>query len=241
MLEIIHIKNQKCVKMKKIKYIIPITLIILIFQSCQMKEYFFDVDETGDISSVSVKPFIEMIGEPIISMQIGETYTEQGVKASEVKLGDTDLQYEIVAGAVNSNEKNLYIVEYKATNSFGWASFAYRAVLVHDGTPYSREITGSYKKGNNFVSKIEKHSINGYWYISNVWQQPGYTLPVIFADMDGTGEYDYIVVPGDDPILGKYTGWGEFVDGGFGPDKINFYILEEGKNVPKVFDWTFTN
>ena len=163
-----------------------------------------------DISQVSVKPYIVLVGDYINSIPLNGNYTEQGVLASEVKEGDNDLDYEIVEGEVNTDVAGFYVVTYKATNSYGWSSYAYRAVLVYDGNPDDYiDISGTYRQGQEDiddeygdVTKDTEHK--GYWIFENIYTnaQP---IPAIVADL-GNGE-NYMVVPGESEIHGcKYEG-----------------------------------
>lgn len=165
-----------------------------------------------------------------MSLKVGSTYTEQGVEAYA---GDTLLDYEIVSGAVDPNTKGFYVVTYKTTNGFGWSSYAYRAVLVHDGTPYEGDISGTYKKGFFYSSTIQKYSVNGYYQMDNVWQQEGTVIPIIFADL-GDG-INFGIVP-QDTELGFITGTAKR-----NGSKITFYIhlvTPDNTTYDKSFDWT---
>lgn len=186
--------------MKKITLFIFISAIFL--NSCSL---FFNEDTTDNVSYISSKPVVELLGEAIISMQKGETYVEEGISAFAA---DTVLDYEIVSGEVDPNSIGFYIVTYKAQNGFGWSTLAYRAVLVHDGDPYQQpEIEGNYKKGFFFDASITKYSKLGYWSMSNVWWEEGVEFPIIFAERKDSS---LAVVPGEHLTKGRYTGVGEF-------------------------------
>ena len=200
--------------MKKIFLFLSIFALILSFSNCEL---FVDIDTTDNASEVSVKPMMQLIGKDVKSLAKGGTYTEQGVKASEVKLGDNDLSYEIVAGNVDPNTPGFYVVTYKAVNKYGWENYTYRAVLVYEGSPYGSNIAGDYKKGfliagsYKFETSIYKHSEPGFWIIDNFYQEGTVSIPAIFADMgDGT----YNVVPGVDVDKGTYKGTAEKISGG---------------------------
>lgn len=184
--------------MKNKLNIIIAFLLVGIFTSCNV---IVNHDTTGNISMVSTKPVMTLLGEPIMSLKNGETYNESGVDAVA---GDTILDWEIVSGNVDVNQDGFYVVTYEAKNGFGWASQVYRAVLVHDGTPYSTDIAGLCEVGFLFDSYITKHQKNGYWKIDNVWAEEGVVFPVVFADY-GNG-VNYGVVPGEHETKGRYTG-----------------------------------
>jgi len=228
--------------MKNIRLLILIFIGIIFLQSCQLKELFVDVNTTDSISSVSVKPYILLIGEPIISLQVGDSYNELGVQASEVKEGGTDLQYTIEKGAVDPATIGFYTVEYKAVNTFGWASYSYRSVLVHDGTPYGEEIGyDDYAKGFEFKAVVAKSTINGYWTITGnlVQEKNAEKFTMYFADK---GDKTYEVVNGVHPTKGRY--WGNAIRvykgiQGATDDGLFFTItfLNDGVELTKTYLW----
>lgn len=209
------------------KIIILLLLLPVFFTGCSM---FINKDTTGNVSMISYKPVMKLVGDPIMSLKAGSSYTEQGVEAYA---GDTLLDYEIVSGKVKPDSIGFYVVTYKATNGFGWSSYSYRAVLVHDGTPYEGDISGTYKKGFLFKSTIQKYSIDGYYQIDNVWQQQGTVIPIIFADMgDGV---NFGIVPGENE-LGFYSGT---VKRNGSVLTFNIHLVTSDSNVYDYqFEWT---
>ena len=222
--------------MKKYFFIVLILLLpfLFVFNSCNL---LWDKDTTDSISLVSTKPVVKLLGESIISMQKGATYKEEGIEAY---VGDTLLErgagqsaWEIESGEVDPNNLGFYVVTYKAVNGFNWATYAYRAVLVHDGTPYQQEeIGGDYGIGWFFETTIEKYEKDGYWLMSNVWDEEGVVFPIIFAE-DNDGSLG--IAPGVHETKGRYMGTGEFTG-----DSIKF-ILEitslNGSEIIKEFGW----
>ena len=193
------------------KIILLILLLPLFLGSCSL---FIDKDTTAHISKVTYKPEIKILGDPIMSLKVGSTYTEAGV---EVYVADSTLEYTIVkegednyavgTGAPDPNQLGFYVVTYKAVNGYGWANYAYRAVLVHDGTPYEGDISGNYRYGFNNKTTISKYSVDGYYQMDNVYKFSDTPLPIIFAD---TGDgINFEIVPGYDETYGYYSGSGK--------------------------------
>jgi hypothetical protein len=234
-------------RMKRKFYILIVSMSFL-FSSCEVKEWFFDVKTTDSVSSVSVKPLMILVGEPIISLQEGGTYVEEGVLASEVSLGENDLQTSTIieSGNVDVNVKDFYTVTYKSENTFNWVSYVYRSVLVHDGTPYSEEIGyDDFYFGFEFDAVVTKHSINGYWTITsnNLLQEPGTDeeLTIIFADKEGG---NYGIVSGVHPTKGRYFGTAiriyKDLPHGIKEDGLKFtitFISNDGVSVDKNYIW----
>ena len=205
--------------------------------SCSL---FIDKDTTAHVSMISYKPQIKLLGDPVVSIKVGTSYTDPGVEAYA---GDTSITYTVVSadedpnalgtGSPNTNQCGFYIVTYKAVNGFGWANYAYRAILVHDGTPYEGDISGNYHSGFLFHSSISKYSIDGYYQMDDVYIKEGTTLPIIFADSGDGINFD--IVPGYDESLGFYYGTAVKND-----QNIDFYITfksPKGLKLNKHFVW----
>jgi len=228
--------------MKKIFYIFVLLFVVSLisFNSCNMV---WDMDTTDSISSVSTKPVIEVLGEPIISIEKGQTYVDAGIK---VEAGDNTFGSGIEEGAeVNANEIGYYVVAYWATNQYDWTSYAYRAVLVHDGIPYGDDISGDYKVGNynpntggyQFQTQIRKYTgieEEGYWEIDNVWIEDNVNIPLVFADK---GDGNYGVVPVEDDSKGILFGTAKIIND---DGDIEFNLQVHGKSgtiLNKNFVW----
>ncbi len=231
--------------MKKYFLILMSLVFILSFNSCEL---FVDMDTTGDISTVSSKPVLTLLGDPIMELTVGvDTYVEKGVEAFAA---DTVLDYTIVPGNdVNDKEEGFYAITYEAVNGFGWKSNEYRAVLMHDGTPFTEDLDIESKyKFNNVLDKVEvsKYTeVDGYWQITNASGQDGISLPLIFADL---GDSTYAIVPGFHESLGRYYGTINYIESGSGfalKKKLKFTIITEPKGGgdpgTDTFIWEQTN
>ena len=228
--------------MKKYFFIVLIILLPFLFvlNSCNLM---WDKDTTDSLSLISTKPVITVLGDPIISLEQGKPYTDAG---TEVSAGNNEFTEEIESGEVDPNTLGYYVVTYKAVNQYDWTSYAYRAVLVHDGTPYGDDISGVYKVGNydpytqgfEFETEIIEYNseIKGYWQIENVWIQKGINITIVFADKsDGT----YGVVPVEDGTKGRIFGTAEtFIEND--DEFIEFHLevhSKSGEIFYKDFKW----
>ncbi len=215
-----------------------ILLLPMFLGSCSL---FIDKDTTDHVSMISYKPEIKLLGDPIVSFKLGSSYTDPGVEAYA---GDTALEVVTVTAdedpnAIDSNafdpsKAGLYVITYKAVNGFGWASYAYRAVLVYDSSPYSGDISGNYRYSFLYHSIISKYSVEGYYQMDNVYPQEDVTFPIIFADAgDGT---NYTIVPGYNEEFGYYRGTAEKSG-----NNITFYLTlktKDGDVLHKDITWT---
>lgn len=194
----------------KIKVLFIGLFTIIAFQSCEMAGLFYDIDDTENVSEVSVKPLMVLNGEPIISFTLGTPYIDAGVLSSEVIEGDDDLNAStsIISGDVDVSKIGFYVVTYKSTNTYNWSSYIYRAVLIYEGSPWGVDIASNYRVGFNFESTISKYSIKGYWQMDNAWAEDNVDFPIVFAEAaDGT----YKIVPGEHPNKGRYSGIGVLI------------------------------
>jgi len=214
--------------MKK-RYIVIITIIgFFSIISCNV---IIDKDTTAEISEVSIKPTVTLLGEPIMSLIVGGTYVEEGIEAY---VGDSIVPYTIVSGNVNPNQEGFYKIKYKAENQYGWITNAYRAVLVYSGSAYGTDITGHYTSGLLGNADISKYSVDGYWEMTNVWVEEGVEFPIIFADR-GNGTYG--IVPSEHPTKGSISGNAYLLSG----NRIRFnlnVINTDGSPSSKEFIWT---
>ncbi len=199
---------------------------LFIFQACNV---LWDKDLTNEISEVSIKPVVTLLGDAILSLPVGGTYTEQGIEAY---VGDSLVDYTIVSGNVDVNQEGFYVVTYLAENQYGWKTYAYRAVLVYSGSAYGSDITGNYRVGFYFYSDISKYSVDGYWEMDNVWAEEGVDFPVIFADK---GNNSYGIVPGEHPDKGRYSGTA--VNTGSSIKFTLHVISPDGIENTKNFEW----
>jgi len=191
---------------------------------------FMEKDTTANVSTVTYKPVLTLNGDQIMSLPVGGTYEEKGVDAVA---GDSTLAYEIVSGEVDPNTPGFYIVTYKATNSYGWSTYAYRAVLVYEGEPYKRDISGEYMF-NNIIDhqNVTKYSVPGYWQIGNAWGAEGVSFPVIFADT-GDGVH-FGIVPDEHEAKGRYSGTAVYSTSQW---TLTFSIKLESLDEPNNFKW----
>ncbi len=225
--------------MMKKKYLISIAVLIAFalsyLTSCNV---IWDKDVTEEISKTSVKPKITVLGEPMISMKVGGTYEEKGIK---VDAGANEYTERIVSGEVNPNVEGFYLVKYEAINEYGWASYAYRSVLVHDGDAFTSDIADTYVAGNQengvfqFISTIQKHpTLNGYWITNDAWQEDGVTVPLAFAE---NGDGTYTIVPYEDENKGYIFGT---VTKTSSDITYWFEVYPKGGGGPKEFDHTWS-
>ncbi|MGZ2370242.1 DUF5011 domain-containing protein [Ancylomarina sp. YFZ004] len=121
--------------MKKILYLSMLSIIAL-FSSCDDKG-------TEDISRITYYPLLEMAGEEIVVLNVGDAYTDAGVSAL---VGGESAEVTI-DGTVDASVAGIYSIHYSAYNEDGFSASVLRQVIVQDlASIAGTDLTGSYKR-----------------------------------------------------------------------------------------------
>jgi hypothetical protein len=131
-------------KINKMKKIISLIIIAIggLFAACTEVE-------TKDVSKVTYYPNIEVLGDEVMYIAKGATFTDPGAKAMA---GDTEIKYTSEASGQYRGEKTLntavtdeYIITYSALNADGFKGSATRKVIVYENGNLTTDISGVYK------------------------------------------------------------------------------------------------
>ena len=123
----------------------------------------------------TVPPVITLNGDVNITLKVGDTYTEEGARATDDKDGNVSI---VIKGTVDTSKAGIYTVTYSAKDSAGNEATATRTVTVqksiltsltldsntstlHVGEQVSFNVTGTYSDGN--TKKVDE---NITWIIS---------------------------------------------------------------------------
>lgn len=89
-------------------------------------------------------PITTLVGESPVRLLVGESYSEQGITATDLYGNDITLggSNYIVSDNVNTSTAGTYLVVYTVTDQFGNSSGQTRTVIVEDETPPSFDIIG---------------------------------------------------------------------------------------------------
>lgn len=121
--------------MKKIFYIIGISLLAVFFTACDK--------DTEDISFVTNYAVLTMEGDQYIGINKGEAFVDPGVTSM---IGDQPGEV-IIKGTVNTEELGVYRIDYSSTNSDGFTAYASRYVIVMDiPSIEGNDFSGSYER-----------------------------------------------------------------------------------------------
>lgn len=170
---------------------------------------FFSCDkDTEGISKVTEYATFEMEGDDFMYVLANSTFTDPGISAYE---GETQLQIE-TKGSVNTAVPDVYVLQYSAKNSDGFAASVQRTVAVVPAIP-TEDISGQYQivhaTRTNKINITKNDGIVGYYHASDSWFQ-AYAIPLDFVDMgDGTIK----ILSGSSPYGGHY-GAGEILSDG---------------------------
>jgi hypothetical protein len=187
--------------MKKILFINTLILLI-IFSSCKKD----DINNTDDrVGSSRVTKFatFQMTGNAYMSIVVGQTYTEPGVKAFE---GTREIPV-TKTGTVNGNQVGLYVINYSATNSDGFSSSTNRYIAVLPSAEFPNvDLSGKYDYvgSSTYTANMVKVA-PGMYTVENVWS--GATvIPAIIISSNGTD----VLVPNQTTGYGPLFGTGTY-------------------------------
>src|SRR6478672_2406364 len=120
-------------KQKVIKIALAITVIaLLVMGGCKKEE----------LPSKTVKvshPTITLIGPPVVILNVGDTYTDQGATYYDSLYTDNGTLS--TTTVVNTSEEGFFIVTYTATNQYGFEGSGTRLVAV-TGASNSLDVSG---------------------------------------------------------------------------------------------------
>lgn len=121
--------------MKKILIkIIPLFFIAIV--SCEQE------DTTEGVSRITSYNDIEFVGDKIMFVPIGSSFTDPGVTAFE---GEEDVTANVeVSGSVNTNSIGQYALTYSIVNTDGFAKEITRTVIVHPASDSAIDYSGTY-------------------------------------------------------------------------------------------------
>ncbi len=87
-----------------------------------------DNESTGDVSSVTNFAVVEPLGDPIVFVESGTTYTDPGVSAT---IAGAQVPFETI-GSVDTSTPGIYDLTYRVVNDDGFAADAFRTVYVYE-------------------------------------------------------------------------------------------------------------
>jgi hypothetical protein len=102
--------------------------------------------DTEDCSTISTIPELTVLGDPIVSLRLGGSYTDQGCKA---ECDGQDISNTItMRSTINPIVPGFYKVIYTARNADGAAGTATRTVMVCDPNNFASPYFGESKFGS---------------------------------------------------------------------------------------------
>jgi hypothetical protein len=127
--------------MKLIKYLLFFLVPVFIF-GCAKDEEFNNTDTKVGHSRVVFFPTIETIGERLIIINQGDTYTEAGATA---KLAGETVEYQ-TSGTVNPAVPGIYNIAFEASNPEGFSASDFRTVVVLGNDVGANDFSGTYAR-----------------------------------------------------------------------------------------------
>lgn len=141
-------------------------------------------DDNDQLTDTRVTHFatIELEGEELMVLNVGESYTEPGYTAME---GTEDITSKVVvSGAVDSNEAGFYTLTYTAVNKDNFSASAKRTVMVKDSQSLASAYFGESQYGSRHY----------------------FDAPIVISD-NGDGTYTIDDIAGGFYCYGRYPGY----------------------------------
>lgn len=117
-----------------------------------------DTETTGDVNGITNFAILKVIGEPLIVLTQGDTYTDAG---AEVTLAGEPFPY-ATQGTANTNVPGVYKIVYLATNDLGYSASATRTVVVLSSAPSIYNLEGSWTRNNGSPAEVVRISDREY-------------------------------------------------------------------------------
>lgn len=166
--------------------------------------------ETEGLSRITYYPTFELTGGNLVLVNVGDNYSEPGIKVTE---GGTSIDF-TTTGSVDTSVPGFYPVTYSAINKDGFPGTATRTVVVLQENLPELDLEGSWTSNTNAFSgasigqtlTITKIA-DGVYTATDSYAHPDVEIPVRFLiNADGTATMEEIPnSPFGTPYIGKFT------------------------------------
>ncbi len=161
---------------KNFIYTMFLALAALVFTSCS------DSKDSEDQSRITVYAVLEMNGDPLVKLNVGDTFTDPGCKAT---LGGEDVSSKIVTTSnLDASTPGFYTINYKVVNADGFPATASRTVMVVNANKFASAYLGESQFGSRHY----------------------YNAPIFISDK-GNGTYLIDDIAGGFYCYGRYPGY----------------------------------
>lgn len=209
--------------MKNIKYFFAALTMIFAYSCEEVEDQF-----PSEVKEVSA-PTITLIGDPVVILNVGDPYTDQGATYYDSLYGDNGTISSTTE--ISTDEEGFYVVVYTATNRYEFEGSGTRLVAV-TAVSDALDISGSYfhaqRGGTSEVTKIGR----GVFQTDNISGGTSLLEPAYFMF---TGDSSMIMPP---QVLPE-SGPAEFSDAAYDftpPGSYTYAILNPGYgSAPRLF------
>lgn len=123
-------------------------LAFLMISGCKKEEF---PSKTVEVS----QPTINLIGDPVIILHVGDTYTDQGATYYDSLYGDNGILS--TTTEISTDQEGFFIVTYSAKNKYGFEGSGTRLVAVTEADDLL-DVSGEYyhaaRGGTAMISKV---------------------------------------------------------------------------------------
>jgi hypothetical protein len=168
--------------MFKFRKILLSVFAITILISCNKTDYNYP-EGTVAGSRITNFPLLSIKGERLMTVKVGDAYTEPGVDATE---GGATIPY-TTDGAVNTAVPAVYTLTYSAVNKDGFSASVFRTVVVYstDASAAANDLSGDYARSTNGSIASWTKIAPGVYTVFNPGGAPGTNVTIIAINPTG--------------------------------------------------------
>jgi surface protein with Ig-like domain len=146
----------------KIKIILVLVITILAGISCNKTDFNYPAGTVG-ISKIVYFPLVSTIGDHLVILPLGGTFTDPGANAT---LGSQTVK-PTVTGSVDPNTPGIYSITYTAANPQGYSASDFRTVVVIGSDVASNDFSGTYVRAATGETSTWTKDSTGVYTVEN--------------------------------------------------------------------------
>lgn len=170
---------------------------LLLINSCKKEEF---PSQTKKVSH----PTITLVGDPVVILHVGDTYTDQGATYYDSLYGDNGTLS--TTTEINTAEEGFFIVTYSAKNQYGFEGSGTRLVAVTEASD-SIDVSGNYARTSNSAPVTVTKVGRGVFMTDNVSGAPSGTQDAAYFMFTADST---MIMP--DQFLPNFVAQAAFVD-----------------------------
>lgn len=137
-------------------FLASLFIICILFTSCDKND--------NELSKATYLPEINLVGDEMIFIELGDSYTEQGAVAT---IEGESVEYNTISD-VDDTESGIYTITYSVKNEDGFAVSTSRTVIVYNIDVLNEDLSGTYQRDGNTPASVWVRDVDQpYKYLVN--------------------------------------------------------------------------